>query len=78
MNTNAVAWGVASDHLPAWGTLVYFSLHNDRRARSGCFVNGGFNDVASGDYYTPESVESWLELPARHHKFFRGMRYDHN
>ena len=60
MNTNAVAWGVASDHLPARGTLVYFSLHNDHRARSGCFVNGGFNDASSGDYYAPESVESLI------------------
>jgi len=64
MNAHAVAWGVASDHLPARGTLVYFSLHNDHRARSGRFVDGRFNDASSGDYYAPDCVESWLELPA--------------
>jgi hypothetical protein len=74
MNAYAVAWGVASDHLPARGTLIYFSLHNDRRARSGCFVNGGFNDVASGNHYAPGSVDSWLAFPARHHPTFRDGR----
>jgi len=64
MSAHAVAWGVASDHLPARGTLVYFSLHNDHRARSGRFVNGGFNDMTSGDCYAPDRVESWLKLPA--------------
>lgn len=68
MTANAVAWGIASDHLPARGTPIYFSLHTDHRARSGYFADGGFNDATSGDYYVPGSVDSWLALPAGHRR----------
>jgi hypothetical protein len=50
--------------LPRPGTMVEFARLNDQRVLSGCFVNGGFNDIASGDFYTPRSVRCWRSLYA--------------
>jgi len=60
MTANAIAWGIARDRLPQMGAMVYFSLRDECQARRGCFDKRGFNDVASGNYYAPHSVESWL------------------
>ena len=60
MTADAIAWGVASNRLPQRGAMVYFWLHDECHALSGCFDSGGFKDLVSGDCYAPHSVDSWL------------------
>jgi hypothetical protein len=65
MDVHALIWNFAEDRLPSAGTMVYFAPCDDRRMLNGRFANGGFNDLASGDFYAPRSVDRWRVEPRR-------------
>jgi hypothetical protein len=56
-------WAFADILLPCPGAIVEFYCADGQRVLSGLYRNGGFSEIASGDFYTAAHILCWRNTP---------------